>query len=193
MSAFTKKVRVGRYGMPMWSAALAVVVAVGGIAAAAGQALGPVLAGGAGGNVGVVASQNIFYKDVVATKGHSGDIDQAVANIDTSGLILQGAFRMHRGDSPSTLDITLENRGDNTKSATIKVTRPAGTSVDLSNTSTCGLAQSAVMVSGGTEVDTYLLTTPPAPADCVVTAYVTVGTAEPLGSFNVNMVLEEIP
>lgn len=143
-----------------------------GLPAAAGQALGPVLAGGAG-----------------------GDIDQAAANIDTACMILQGAFRMHRGDSPSTLDVILENRGDNVKSAAVRVTRPAGTSFNLSSNiiPMCGLAQAAVMVSGGIEVDTYLPTAPAAPAICNLHADVTVGTAEPLGSFNVNIVLEEIP
>jgi hypothetical protein len=164
------------------------------IAAAAGQALGPVLAGSAGGNVGVVASQNLFFTSVDTAKGHNGDIDQAAANIDTAGLIVTGAFRMHRGDSESTMTVTIENRGDNKKSAELRITRPSGIGVDLfSADPNIGIAQASITtLPGGGVEDCYLLTVE-GEADGDIEVLVRIGTADPLGSHTVALALNEVP
>jgi hypothetical protein len=162
--------------------------------AAAGQALGPVLAGSAGGNVGVVASQNLFFIDADAIGDHSSDIDQAAAVVDSAGQVVTAAFRVHRGDSFSTVVITVENRGDTQRGAELTVTRPTGVGVDLfAADPNIGLAQMGIVaLPDGGWADNYLLSVE-GDTDGDIELRVRVGTADALGSHPITLTLQELP
>ena len=70
-----RKIRLGRYGLPVWSMALALVA----IAAVAGQAVGPVLAGSVTGKAGVVVSQTVVL-DAAPTTANTNDDFAATVN-----------------------------------------------------------------------------------------------------------------
>jgi hypothetical protein len=186
------KTKVGVRGLraPVWALAVAAL----GITAVAGQALGPVLAGSAGGNVGVVASQDLFFAAATATRGHDGDIDQAAANIDTAGMVVTAAFRMHRGDAASALTVNLENRSNNRRSSHLIVQRPAGTGVNVSSSDPdIQVAQRwSEQLPGGRIADCYLVVLDDS-GDADIDLEVLVGTADPLGTHEIVLTLEEIP
>jgi hypothetical protein len=155
-----------------------------------------VLAGNTGGNVGVVASQDLVFTSAVATKGHAGDLDQAVGVVDTSGLIVTAAFRGHRGDPPSNLTLNIENFSNNRRAAQLLVHHPAGLGVDVYSLFAFPgviVAQQGVELSqDGTQTDTYLLTVDPdTNGDFFVD--IVVGTADPLGTHDIVFELLETP
>lgn len=185
-----KRMSLRRWKPLVWLVAAGVL----GVTAVAGQALGPVLAGGAGGNAGLVASQNLFFTRAGGAVGFAGDINQAAANIDTAGLIVTGVFGMHRGDPASALTVHIQNRGSATRSANLFIEHDAGVGVDLSTLDPdMGLAQASIQqMADGRVADCYLITLV-GDEDADLDMDIAVGTADGLGSHHIVLRLQEIP
>ena len=189
LRTWNRQASLRRLRLPAWL----LVAGILGVAAAAGQALGPVLVGGARADAGVVAGQAMRFMSADALVVSNPNLNQAVANIDTAGLVMAAAFRMHRGED-GILRFQVRNTSDGSQSAYLSLTRPQGSSADLNSTDPdVGLAHMEIRLLGeGRQMDVYLLTlTPEGYGDLDLD--VRVGTADPLGSFNIALSLQEVP
>ena len=145
------------------------------------------------GQAGVVATQAIRFASAEAAVPGGPDLNQANAAIDTAGLILTAAFRMHR-DEDGVVRLQVLNSGNATRSSYITLTRPEGSSADLGSTDPdVGLAQmESLPLGNGQMMDVYLLTVSPEGYGDL-DLQVLVGMADGLGSFNIALSLEEVP
>ncbi len=128
--AVTKKVGFGRFGMPVWSAGLALAI----VAAAAGQAVGPILSGSVTGDIGATVSQSITVDtENMALNSRvtvAGDIDDAVTTTDDEGTHFTVAYENNVGDKAE-ITINLLNRSDNDAAAKLVLDVPANVDVEL--------------------------------------------------------------
>jgi len=146
-------------------------------------------------SLGAVSSQGLSVVAARASSGHEPGadwIDQAAAAVDTSGTLVRAAFRMHRGDPPSILDIDIANRAKSSRSAILQLTRPEGSSVNVKeNDRHCQLAQYGTMQPAPRErLDSYLVVVDYAGL-CTLRFHVQVGNAEPLGGRELSFTLIE--
>ena len=188
-----KQTRLPKLRSRFWLIGLVTLVAVGITGVVAGQAVGPMLLGSATGSVGVVSSQSLTFFDVMATRGHEGDIDQATANVDTSHTSVVAAFRMHRHDDPSILTVAVRNSSDTRRSAYLTVSRPTGFGVNVERIDPniqISQMDTAQVLSVGT-MDRYLVVLE-GEQDGDLDFAVQVGGADPLGTHTVTLTLEEI-
>ncbi|MBI4337087.1 MAG: hypothetical protein HY683_04570 [Chloroflexi bacterium] len=119
-------VRLGRFGLPLWAVALAVVI----IGAAAGQAIGPVLAGAVTGTAGVVAEQSIVLHTDTYASSHGGN-DDALAVINDEGTSFTAAIEQHMGDTETVLVLNLSNVSNDGANALLTLNVPAGVDVEV--------------------------------------------------------------
>jgi hypothetical protein len=123
----------GCAAIPAWP----LVVALGVIALAAGQAVGPVLSGSATGQTSVTVSlgltldidydmdQNPRFE---TTPGRNPDDSVAVRSPDGSQFTVSG--ELHTGETAA-LDVFLENSAEADAGAIVEVTVPSGVEVDI--------------------------------------------------------------
>ncbi|MDP6513257.1 MAG: hypothetical protein QF878_08735 [SAR202 cluster bacterium] len=124
-----RKFKLGRMSIPVWLVGLAVLL----VAAAAGQAVGPVLSGGVQGSAGLTVEQSVLLSStasdhsVVYASPHG---DDAVVTVNDDGTGFTAAIEMHVGD---TLDLMLDvdNVSDASANAIIELSVPGGLNVEL--------------------------------------------------------------
>jgi len=139
--AFTRKIRLGRLGLPLWSLALAGVAVV----AAAGQAVGPVLSGSVSGTAGLTVEQAVVLSTtagahtVAYTSGHTTDDALVVANDE--GTSFTAAIELHAGDTVI-LKLDLDNVSDANANAILELSCPKGVDVEVEPTlGTAGISE----------------------------------------------------
>ena len=128
---FTKKLRLGRVGLPLWSLALAGAAVV----AAAGQAVGPVLSGSISGSAGLTVEQAILLSTTASDhsiSGHAGDDSLIVVNDEGTSFTV--AIEVHVGDSP-VINLDLRNVSDADGNAILELNAPKGIDVEVDETS----------------------------------------------------------
>lgn len=125
-----KKIGFGRFSMPIWFAGLTAII----IAAAAGQAVGPVLAGGIQGSAGLVVEQSLVLDDDSST--HSVTIhgtDDAIVTVNGDGTAFTAAIEMHIGDE-AVLALKLNNNSDSDGNAILELNVPRGIAIEVDST-----------------------------------------------------------
>ena len=107
MRSMSRKVRLGRLAMPLWAMALAVLL----VAAAAGQAVGPVLAGSVQGNTALTAGQALRLSPNSAGNVVTG-ADQFVITTNDEGTAFTAAIETKVGQR-QVLGLDLDNTPQN--------------------------------------------------------------------------------
>lgn len=125
-----RKVGRGRFMLPVWTLAIAVAI----IAAAAGQAVGPVLAGSLTGTVSVVVEQSITLDTDYPigdnpTVSTSGTAD-SVATRNDEGTHFTLAAELHQGEEV-TLDLFLQNDSGEDSASILELNVPAGLDIEI--------------------------------------------------------------
>ncbi len=123
----TRKIKLGRLGLPVWSVAVAGLM----VAAAAGQAVGPVLSGSVTGSVGMVVEQAITLDTAVALGSNpaaTGD-DSATTRND-EGTEFTAAIELNVGER-ETVGLILKNDSAADGSALLELNVPKGVDVEV--------------------------------------------------------------
>jgi hypothetical protein len=134
---FTKKIGFGRFSMPIWFAGLTILI----ISAAAGQAVGPVLAGGVQGSAGLVVEQSLVLDDdpgAHSVDAHTGD--DAIITVNDEGTAFTAAIEMHIGDE-AVLNLNLNNNSDADGNAILELNVPRGIDVEVDSSGDLDEAQ----------------------------------------------------
>lgn len=127
------RLRVGRLALPAWLAAAAVLA----IAAAAGQAVGPILAGSVTGTAGVTGEQALVLSlSSTTVSGHAGD--DRVMVVNDEGTSFTAAIEMHVGDigypgnsESAAILLGLQNTANAVVSAILELSIPAGLDIEV--------------------------------------------------------------
>jgi hypothetical protein len=115
--------------IPVWLVGLAVVL----VAAAAGQAVGPVLSGGIQGSAGLTIEQSVVLSSdpsehsVEYAAGHS---DDAIVTVNDEGTAFTAAIELHVGDTVE-LMLDVDNVSDALANAILELNVPAGIDVEV--------------------------------------------------------------
>ena len=123
------KVRLGRVGLPVWSIILTAML----VAAAAGQAVGPILSGGIQGASGVAVEQAIVLDTDGGTTTTVTGADDFVVTANDEGTSFTAAIELHIGDSPI-LKLDVDNGSDVSGNAVLELTAPAGLDIAVDET-----------------------------------------------------------
>jgi hypothetical protein len=124
-----RKFRLGRMSIPVWLVGLAVVL----VAAAAGQAVGPVLSGGVQGSAGLTIEQSVVLSSdpgehsVEYAAGHG---DDAIVTVNDEGTAFTAAIELHVGDTVE-LMLDVDNVSDALANAILELNVPAGIDVEV--------------------------------------------------------------
>ncbi|MBI4337088.1 MAG: hypothetical protein HY683_04575 [Chloroflexi bacterium] len=137
-------VRLGRVGLPVWAVALAVVV----MAAAAGQAIGPVLKGAVKGSASVTAEQSIVLAGA-STNTHGSD--DGVAVVNDEGTSFTAAIEQHVGDTGVKLRLDVQNVSNEDANAFLKLFTAAGIDAQIDSVDTTKVKEAQALD------DTWLL------------------------------------
>ena len=137
---FSKKVRMGRISIPVWTSVLALAVT----GLAAGQAVGPVLAGSVTGIVGLTVEQATTL-DTSYDLGNNpsvyvGDPTDFVSTFNDEGTEFMVAMEMHVGENVE-LVFNLSNDSGVSGSAALELNIPAGVDVEIGSDSDLDEAQ----------------------------------------------------
>ncbi|MBI2917530.1 MAG: hypothetical protein HYY01_05995 [Chloroflexi bacterium] len=136
-SIFGKKVHLGRMALPVWAIALTLV----GVAAVAGQAVGPVLSGSVQGSAGLVVSQTVVLKQTGITvptsstthklKGTdtAGLADDSAATQNDEGTAFTVALETQVGQA-SWITLELENKSAKLANFILELNAPAGVDIE---------------------------------------------------------------
>ncbi len=127
-SFISKKVGFGKVAMPLWSVGLALAIT----AAAAGQAVGPILSGSVSGEVGATVSQSIIVDTTLPLNSRvtvSGDVDNVAVSND-EGTHFTVAYETYVGDTVE-ITVNLDNLSDADASAKLVLDIPSGVAVEL--------------------------------------------------------------
>ena len=132
------KVRLGRIRVPVWTLALTVVL----VLAAAGQAVGPVLAGSVTGKAGVVVSQTVVLAGAPADAGagvsidgygngsiDAVDADDSVGTVNDEGTEFAYALETQVGQT-SIINLDLDNQSGVSANFILEIHAPAGLDID---------------------------------------------------------------
>ena len=140
-SILSKKVRLGRISVPVWTSVIALAV----MGLAAGQAVGPVLAGSVTGTTGLTIEQAITLDtayDLGDNPTVSGD-DDAVTTRNDEGTEFTIAIELNVGERVTAV-FNMQNHSDADAAAILELDVPAGIDVELvSEDSEIGEAQMA--------------------------------------------------
>ena len=117
-----RSARVGRFSVPVWALAIGLL----GILAAAGQAVGPVLAGTIGGSATLVVEQTVLLSAAPQIEGASDSV--GVQNDEGSGFTL--GMETKAGEKTITY-FSLANDSGQDANARMVMDVPAGLDVDL--------------------------------------------------------------
>ena len=120
------KVRVGRFGLPVWTMALAIMA----IAAVAGQAVGPDLSGEVTGKAGVVVSQTVVLDAAPATANTNDDY---IGTRNDEGTEFTVAIETQVGQN-SGFSLSVGNASGASANAVLTLNVPAGLDVDAEGT-----------------------------------------------------------
>lgn len=128
-----RKFKLGRMSIPVWLVGLAALL----VAAAAGQAVGPVLSGGIQGSAGLTISQSVLLSSTSAdhgvfdSSGGSGvPHDDAIVTVNDEGTAFTAAIELHVGDTEY-LVLDLDNVSDSQANAILELNVPAGIDVEV--------------------------------------------------------------
>ena len=137
-SFVTKKVRMGRISVPVWTTALALAVA----GLAAGQAVGPVLTGSVTGTAGLTIEQAITL-DVDRPLDERivvSDADDAVTTTNDEGTEFTVAMELNVGQTV-TATFNLNNASGAAGSAMLELSVPTGIDVEVTDETDLSEAQ----------------------------------------------------
>ncbi len=126
---FTKKLRFGRVGLPLWSLALAGAAVV----AAAGQAVGPVLSGSVTGSAGLTVEQSLVLSETASEHSVGSSPIEGLVVVNDEGTSFTAAIEMYVGDTV-TLNLDLNNVSDAAANGILELSVPAGVDVELDST-----------------------------------------------------------
>jgi hypothetical protein len=121
---FGKKLSFGRLSMPVWLVAAAGLAVV----AAAGQAVGPVLAGSVTGTASVVAQQSVRLGGGSSVTGAPGD---SLVVENDEGTSFTAAIETHVGQTGVKLNLDVKNFSNADASAVLELNVPAGIDVEV--------------------------------------------------------------
>lgn len=122
----TKKVGIGRFALPVWAVGLAGVAVV----AAAGQAVGPVLAGNVTGTANVTAQQSIVLSTSTAFEGVNSP-NKGVVVINDNGTSFTAALEQHIGDRGQKLDLYIQNKSNASANAVLQLNVPSALDIQV--------------------------------------------------------------
>ena len=167
MRTLGRKVRLGRFGLPVWTMALAIMA----IAAVAGQAVGPVLSGEVTGKAGVVVSQTVVLKAAPADAtgadltfaSYQGNIvapaaDDSVGTRNDEGTEFTFALETQVGQL-SIFTLVLDNTSGATANFILELNAPAALDIDADGKDDASVAQ----LSKNTWLGTMTVTTDTTP------------------------------
>ena len=124
----SKKLRITRVSFPAWVLGVALLV----VAAAAGQAVGPVLSGGIQGSTGLTIEQSVVLSSTSvdhgvfdSTGGGGSPHDDAIVTLNDEGTAFTAAIELHVGDTEY-LVLDLDNGSDVQANAIMELIVPAG-------------------------------------------------------------------
>lgn len=124
-----RKFRLGRMSIPVWLVGLAVLL----VAAAAGQAVGPVLSGGVQGSAGLTIEQSVVLSSDPgdhSVKYAAGHGDDAIVTVNDEGTAFTAAIELHVGDTVE-LMLDVDNVSDALANAILELNVPAGIDVEV--------------------------------------------------------------
>ncbi len=123
----TRKISLGRFGLPVWSVAVAGLM----VAAAAGQAVGPVLSGSVTGSVGMVVEQAITLDpDLGLGSNPVATGDDSATTRNDEGTEFTAAIELNVGET-ETVTIYVQNDSGANASALLELNVPKGIDVEL--------------------------------------------------------------
>jgi hypothetical protein len=115
--------------IPIWLVGLAVLL----VAAAAGQAVGPVLSGGVQGSAGLTVEQSVLLSSTASDHSvayASPHGDDAVVTVNDDGTAFTAAIELHVGDTVDLL-LDVDNVSDASANAIIELSVPGGLNVEV--------------------------------------------------------------
>ncbi len=149
-----RKLHLGWFAVPMWTVGLAGLL----VAAAAGQAVGPVLSGSVQGSAGLVVSQTVVLDSTTTGDTVTGADDFAITYND-EGTAFTVAIETQVGQSQM-IKLVLENKSGKTANAILELNAPCCIDVDADDDSddVNTTADDDVTAMAQLNRNTYLLT-----------------------------------
>ena len=127
------KFKIGRMSIPVWLKGLTVLI----VAAAAGQAVGPVLIGEIQGFAGLTIEQSVVLSSTSvdhgvfdSTGGGGSPHDDAIVTVNDEGTAFTAAIELHVGDTEY-LVLDLDNVSDVQANTIMELNVPAGIDVEV--------------------------------------------------------------
>ena len=127
------KFKIGRMSIPVWLKSLTVLI----VAAAAGQAVGPVLSGGIQGSTGLTIEQTVVLSSTSvdhgvfdSTGGGGSPHDDAIVTVNDEGTAFTAAIELRVGDTEY-LVLDLDNVSDVQANTIMELNVPAGIDVEV--------------------------------------------------------------
>ena len=136
----------------MWAVGLAGIA----IAAVAGQAIGPVLAGNVTGTANVTAQQSIVAATSSSvTLGNSTNKGLVVVNDE--GTSFTAAMEQHVGDQGQVLNLTVKNNSNSAANAVLQLNVPRGIDVKVNSEATTTLQEALLSTNHAKTQQSWLL------------------------------------
>jgi len=121
-----KRLRIWGVSFPAWVLGVAIFV----VAAAAGQAVGPVLSGGVQGSAGLVVEQSVVLNEGSGFSLGTGAGNDGVFATNDEGTAFTAAFELHVGDT-IVIGLELGNVSDALANAMLSLNVPKGIDVEV--------------------------------------------------------------
>ena len=125
-----RQIRLGALKVPVWTLGAATLL----IAVAAGQAVGPVLAGGVQGSAGVAVEQSIIIDEDSGDTTVTG-ANEFVITVNDEGTGFTAAIEMQVGDS-AVLELDVDNESDDDGNAILELNTASGLDIEVEETGT---------------------------------------------------------
>jgi len=139
--------------VPVWSAAAAAIVVMG---VAAGQAVGPVLAGDVTGTANVTAQQAIVVTNK-STVTLGNPTDKGLVVVSDNGASFTAALEQHIGDGHQRLNLNIKNNSNATSSIVLQLKVPQGIDLAANSANTWVLKEALLDISSDKTSQTMLL------------------------------------
>lgn len=148
-----RRVFFWNFHVPVWTVAAAAVIALG---AAAGQAVGPVLAGNVTGTANVTAQQAIVVTNR-STVTLGNPTDKGLVVVNDNGTTFTAALEQHIGDQHQRLNLNIKNNSNATSSIVLQLKVPQGIDLEANSANTSVLKKALLDISSDKTAQTMLL------------------------------------
>ena len=147
-----KKIEFGRFGLPVWIVGLAGLAVIG----AAGQAIGPILAGNVTGTTNVTAQQSVVISSSSSLTNTNGT-DKGLVVVNDNGTSFTAALQQHVGDTGSILHLAVRDHSNAAASAVLQVNVPSALDIQVNSSATSTLQEAMLSTNSDKTQESWLL------------------------------------